>query len=224
MSVFKFSLLRRTRRTKDLTNPMLTPIRTIIFDVGGVLLHEVDRTPRERAAHKLGITYDALTTAVFNHPLGHRATIGEITTPQIWQAIGTSFNLSPAETTALEQEFFAGNRIDATLVDHARALRGTYQTAILSNAWDDLRDVIHHKWHIADAFDEIIVSAEVGYAKPDPQIYTLTLRTLGVKPEEAVFIDDLELNILAARQVGMYGIVYQNRAQAQRELSEILMK
>lgn len=208
------------RPAKDPINPLT--IKTIIFDVGGVLLHEVDRTPRERAAQKLGITYDALNTAVFNHPLGSRATIGEITTRQIWEAIGASFRLSPAETLALEQEFFAGNQIDAALVDHARALRGRYQTAILSNAWDDLRDVIHHKWHIADAFDEIIVSAEVGCAKPDPQIYTLTLQTLGIKPEEAVFIDDLEPNILAARQVGLHGIVYKSREQVQQALADML--
>lgn len=201
---------------------MLTPIKAVIFDVGGVLLHEVDRTPRESAAQKLGVTYDALNHAVFNHPLGYRATIGEVTTLEIWQAIGASFNLGPAETAAFEQEFFAGNQIDKLMVDHARSLRGTYKTAILSNAWDDLRDVIFHKWQIADAFDEIIVSAEVGCAKPDPQIYAITLQTLSVKPEEAVFIDDLEPNILAARQAGMHGIVYKSREQVQQELSHLL--
>jgi putative hydrolase of the HAD superfamily len=203
---------------------MSTPITTVIFDVGGVLLHEVDRTPRETAAQKLGVSYDALNQAVFNHPLGHRATIGEITTPQIWQAIGESFQLSPSETAALEQEFLGGNQIDTALVDFARSLRGTYKTAILSNAWDDLREVILHKWQIADAFDEIIVSAEVGCAKPDPQIYALTLQTLGVNPEEAVFIDDLEPNILAARQAGMSGILFHNREQVLQELKEILKR
>ena len=201
---------------------MLTPIKAVIFDVGGVLLHEVDRTPRTSAAQKLGLTYDALNHAVFNHPLADRATIGEVTTLEIWQAIGESFNFGPAETAALEQEFFAGNQIDMEMVNLVRTLRETYKTAILSNAWDDLRDVIFHKWQIADAFDEFIISAEVGCAKPDPRIYALTLQTLGVKPDEAVFIDDLEPNILAAQQAGMYGIVYKNREQVQQELSHLL--
>ncbi|MFQ5615598.1 MAG: HAD family hydrolase [Anaerolineales bacterium] len=197
-------------------------IKAIIFDVGSVLIREADRTPREQAAARLGMTYDELVEAVFEHPASHQASLGGITTGALWAAIGQSLGLSPKETGWLYETFFAGNRVDDELVELARSLRASYTTAILSNAWDDLREVLENVWGIAGDFDHIIVSAEEGVVKPDPRIYHLTLERMGVEPHEAVFIDDRSHNVAAAREVGIHSIHFESTEQARSELFEIL--
>ena len=108
------------------------------------------------------------------------------------------------------------------LIDYLRSLRPALKTGLLSNAWTSLRAALENQWAIADAFDVIVVSAEIGLAKPDPRIFHLALAELGVLPEEAVFLDDMQENIEAARFVGMRGILFANAQQAMDEIASII--
>jgi epoxide hydrolase-like predicted phosphatase len=56
---------------------------------------------------------------------------------------------------------------------------------------------------LAQCFDAVIVSCEVGCAKPDPRIYQICLTQLGVTPSSAVFVDDRLENLAAAEQLGI---------------------
>jgi putative hydrolase of the HAD superfamily len=75
---------------------------------------------------------------------------------------------------------------------------------------------------IDDAFDQLIISAEVGIMKPDARIYQLALEKLGVAPAEAVFVDDFAVNIEGARAVGMYAIQFTRPDQTVEELKKLL--
>ncbi len=194
-------------------------IQAIIFDLGSVLVCEVDRTPRERLAARLGLTYGQVIEAVFGHPDDCRAAIGEVTTEAYFRAAAQPLGIAPDE---LYREFFAGNQLDRPLADFVRTLRGPYKTALLSNAFDDLRRMVENVWQIADCFDEIIISAEVGMVKPDPRIYHLTLERLGVAPQEAIFVDDKRRNTDAAQKVGLHAIQFQNTEQAKKEIAALL--
>jgi putative hydrolase of the HAD superfamily len=130
--------------------------------------------------------------------------------------------MTPEEFSVVRGEFWAGDVLDMHLVDYLRSLRPRYKTGLLSNAWDDLHGVLQHEWHIADAFDGIIISAEVGVAKPDPRIYRLALERLGVAPAEAVFVDDFLHNVEGAHTVGMHAIQFRSPEQTQTELEQLL--
>lgn len=54
-----------------------------------------------------------------------------------------------------------------------------------------------------DHFEDILVSGEVGLIKPDPAIYHLTLERFGLRPDEVLFVDDLAVNVEAARGLGI---------------------
>lgn len=54
--------------------------------------------------------------------------------------------------------------------------------------------------------DEVVLSGDVGVAKPDPRIYRHSARLLGLEPGECVFVDDLRVNVRAAVAVGMVGV------------------
>jgi putative hydrolase of the HAD superfamily len=119
-------------------------------------------------------------------------------------------------------EFWGGDVLDQHLIDFIEELRGSYTTALLSNAWDDLRPLLERYWKIDGVFDHIFISAELGMAKPDPEIYQKVIDSLQQHPSEMVFIDDFIENVQAARNSGLNAIHFQDREGALLELAEYL--
>src|SRR5205814_6821967 len=90
----------------------------------------------------------------------------------------------------------------AANLDLARALRRRYKLSVLSNADATLRARLERDG-LSALFHDIVVSAEVGMAKPEPAVFRLAVERLGVAPSECVFVDDWDKNVDAAREVGM---------------------
>jgi putative hydrolase of the HAD superfamily len=67
-------------------------------------------------------------------------------------------------------------------------------------------------------FDHVIESAKIGLRKPDPRIYTMMVKTLGVDPKRCVYLDDLGVNLKPARAMGMTTIKVLSASQALGEL------
>ncbi len=197
-------------------------IRAIIFDLGGVLLRTSDFSPREHLAQRLNTDRRGLEELIFGGESGEKAQKGVISVQQHWINLATRLEYSPQEVERLVEEFFAHDMLDLDLLDYIRSLHRHYKTALLSNAWDDLRRVITERWHFEDAFDELIISAEVGLVKPDPRIFELAVARLGVEADQAVFIDDMQLNVEGARRVGLQGVWFQNPKQIKSNLSSLL--
>jgi len=196
-------------------------IKAVIFDLGGVLVRTEDRAPRTELGLRFGKSYAEMDRVVFNES-SYRASIGEITSREHWQFVMRSLDLPESEIEPFYDQFFGGDLVDYEIIETISALRPQYTTALLSNAWDDLRRLMGEKWKIESAFDQIFISAEIGIAKPSATIYEFTLEKLGIAPEEAVFADDFIENIEAARALGMHGIHFKEPKAAMRELSELL--
>lgn len=74
-----------------------------------------------------------------------------------------------------------------------------------------------------DLFDFTVLSYQVGFAKPDPEIYDIALKRLkGIKPNEVVFLDDQEKCLTAARQLGIKTILVKNFSQAISDVEALL--
>ena len=196
-------------------------IKAVIFDLGGVLVRTEDREPRAALGLRFDKSYDEMGKVVFNRS-SYRASIGEISAREHWQFVMRSLNLPDSEIESFYDQFFGGDVVDFALIDTIRALRPRYTTALLSNAWDDLRQLLVEKWKIDDAFDKIFISAEIGIAKPAPEIYEMVLEKLGIAPDESVFVDDFIENIEAARKLGMHGIHFREKDVAMEELRKLL--
>jgi epoxide hydrolase-like predicted phosphatase len=121
-----------------------------------------------------------------------------------------------------QAEFFAEDFLDEELMAFIRGVRPGLKTGLISNAWDGLREVLHMRVPIADAFDVLVISAEEKIAKPDPRIYHIALERLGVQAAEAIFLDDFIENIHAANALGLMGVHFQSSAQAQRDIRALL--
>ncbi len=197
------------------------PIEAVIWDYGSVLVRMVDETPRRKLAERLGIRLDTLNRLVFESESARRGSIGEISIAQHWQAIGRILRIQDADLPGVMDEFWQADGLDQDLMTFIRSLRPRYRLGLLSNAWDDLRDQLTQRWQIADAFDDLVISAEVKMQKPDLRIYQLAVDRLGVLPENAVFLDDVQANVDGARQAGLQAIQFTSRADALAQLTAL---
>ncbi len=197
-------------------------IQAIIFDLGGVLLRTADFSPRERLAASLNMDRHELEEFIFGGETGDKAQRGEISVQQYWDSLRYQLGCTPNELKKIVDEFFSQDRLDEELVDYIRMLHKKYKTALLSNAWDDLRQVIAARWHFEDAFDIMIISSEVKLVKPDPRIFRLTLDRLGVEPGKAIFVDDFQRNVESAMGLGIHAIRFQSTQQVRLDLQALL--
>ena len=74
--------------------------------------------------------------------------------------------------------------------------------------------------HDIDLFDKKIFSYEIGSVKPDKQTFKTVLNRAQIIADETLFVDDHEINIKRAEEVGIHGIVFKNAEQLKQELIE----
>jgi putative hydrolase of the HAD superfamily len=200
-------------------------IKAIIFDYGGVLIHMVNETPRQQLADRLGVPLLDLYKAVFNSEAAVQGVVGQATTEQLWQSVADAVGVPYDQISGLYWQFWAADGLNLDVIEHIRSLRrrkkAHYKIGLLSNANDDLRAMLTERWRIADLFDDMVISAEVGIAKPDPHVYQIALERLGVQPAEAVFVDDVAQNVEGAQAVGMYAVQFKSWLQMCRRLARV---
>ena len=185
-------MFQRTLERFDLT------IKAVFFDLGGVLLGQNTR----RLANNSRSAWVCRMRNSFRWYLGatapRRASLGEITDVQHWDWIAKRLGKSASEIPILRQTFFAGDILDRSLLELIRSLKSSLKTGSISNAWSDLRDYIRRN-RFEDAFDSIVISAEVGLIKPDPKIFRLAFDSVGVPAQQSVMVDDFAENVEAGR-------------------------
>jgi len=201
---------------------MTMTIRAVLWDLGGVLLRTEDGSSRGQWEDRLGLPRGELARIVFDGEASLRAMIGEMTTEELWTWVLERLGLQQTKRDLFVRDFFIGDQIDQVLMDYIRSLRPARKTGMITNAWDTIRHYMETGWHIADAFDEVVISAEEHLAKPDARIYQLALSRLGVQPQESVFVDDMEANVRGAQAVGMHAIRFQSTPQILADLRALL--
>jgi putative hydrolase of the HAD superfamily len=93
-------------------------------------------------------------------------------------------------------------------------------TSLLSNSWGARDGYPRHLF--GELFDDVVISAEVGMRKPEERIFALAAQRLGVTPAEAVFVDDVEGNIRAARDLGFATVHHTDPAVTRSALRLLL--
>jgi epoxide hydrolase-like predicted phosphatase len=199
-------------------------LRAVLFDLGGVIVRTEYQAPRQHLAERFGMDYDDMDRIVFGGGASGsaaRATLGEISEDEHWLNVMKVLKRPASECERIRAEFYAGDVIDRTLLDFLRSLKPKYKTGLISNAWSGLRKYILHE-KFDDAFEYMVISAEVAVAKPDPKIFQIALEQLQVKPNEAVFVDDFIENIEACKKVGMKGILFKEPESAIKQVKALL--
>jgi len=116
---------------------------------------------------------------------------------------------APLSARGLRRRLFTGVRTEPRMRRAVRlARRAGHRTALISNTWGP--PPAFRRPQLGRMFDAVIRSDEVGLRKPEPEIYLLAARRLGVTPDECVFVDDMLANVEGARAVGMVGLLHKH--------------
>lgn len=198
-----------------MVSTIVVEIDAVLFDFGGVFTESPFEAARAFAAG-LGIEPAVMLDTVFgpydhdsDHPW-HRLERGEMLLGDAREAI-----LELGRQRGFDSDLFrvlaalggsSGPR--AAFLERARALRERgVATAIVTNNVREFREAWRGMIPVDELFDVVVDSCEVGFRKPDPRIFARALELVGVAPSRALFLDDYEGNVRAARALGLHGIV-----------------
>ena len=185
-------------------------IRAVVFDWGGVIQRTESRAPRQRLEAALGLAPGGVERAVFQSEAWELASTGRCSGDEAWARIVASLGY-PGDILAFVEAFFAGDRVDPTMLDLIASLRRLgYKVGLLSNAPSPRQadDSPVGRWGMEGAFDARVFSYAVGALKPDPRMYRAILHELGVAPDNVLFIDDAPANVEGARALGIKACLF----------------
>ena len=186
----------------------------MVFDIGGVLAVTPFLGVNEKWDHRLGLAPGGIENRL--HSVLSAGGIGAVTLDEVHQRIGELLRLDPAHVAAFMAdawEEYLGT-LNVGLADYFTSLRPAYRTAIISNSFVGAREREQERFGFEQMTDLIIYSHEAGVAKPDRRVFDLACERLDVRPEEMVFLDDVEPYVEAAREAGIQAILFTGTSEA----------
>lgn len=205
-------------------------IRAVIADFGGVLTSPLIESFLAYQDES-GVRFEDLGKAMMRaaekagaHPL-FELEKGKITEAEFLAMIEAELD-GDVRLGSLRETYFAHLHPNEPMIAYMRELRGRgLRMALLTN---NVREWEPH-WRaklpeIDEIFELVVDSAFVGMRKPERGIYELTLERLGggLRAEECVFVDDNEVNVDAARELGMSAVHFRDAEQARAEVEAAL--
>ncbi len=197
-------------------------IHALVFDIGGVLEITPDLGVTEKWEQRLHLQPGELDRRMGS--LWNDGALGKCTLEDVVRGLREHLGLDQVQIDDFLHDLWTEylGQPNTELIDYVRGLRPRYQTALLSNSFVGAREKEQERYHFEELVDLIIYSHEVGIAKPDRRIFEMTCERLGVQPAEMVFLDDYERSLVAARQLGIHAILFQNTAQAIADIEACL--
>ncbi len=207
-------------------------IELVLFDFGGVFTASPFFAV-EAMAKEMAVNAEKFSELMFGayhldteHPW-HQLERGELSFDAAREqiiALGKQNNLT-VDPLDLLVRMASGQLMQETMIDALRAVKAAgFATGVITNNVREFRDGWRALMPVDELIDCVFDSSELGMRKPNPAIYQHALHAMGgVSPARAVFLDDVEQNVLAAKQLGIQGIhVTQNTQAAIAELKTLL--
>lgn len=196
-------------------------LRAVVFDYGMVLTGPPDPKAYSELIRITGLPSDRLDH--FYWADRHAFDEGKLNGLSFWRKVTTDAGLTLSSIAIGELALWDARmwttQNDAMLAWQQMLKQKGILTAILSNIGDTVLANMQRELKWLNRFDVHVWSYQLHMAKPDAAIYLHTLKQLGTKPEETLFIDDKQVNIDAANGVGMKGILFTNADQLRADLS-----
>lgn len=195
-------------------------IKTIIFDNNGVLV-----TSNEETGFKSIIKATRLSIEEFKpayDKLAEEVDEGKITSRQFFKKVVSSFGLD-TNPEKLQETIYGSFVRKKDTIDFVLDIRKKYELALLTNFGDAFWQ-LDKKWKITSLFNKnkVFVSCDLGMRKPQQDIFIYVLRSLKRKPSEVIFVDDKKENVIAAKKVGINGIVFKDIPRLKQDLQKYI--
>ncbi len=196
-------------------------LKGLLVDFGGVLTTNVFDSFRQFCETE-GLDPKAFTDLMTADPDARaqlrRVETGEIDEPAFSEILGEKLGIADREN--LIDRLFAGMRADHAMIAAVKAAKAAgIRTGLVSNSIGAGR---YDRSTFAEMYDGVVISAEVGLHKPQPEIFRLGAQRAGVAPAECVFVDDLRENCEGAEAVGMAAVLHRGAEGTVPELERLL--
>ena len=197
-------------------------IKAVVFDFGGVLVHQPNKEDISTIAEYFEIDTEELISLYAEHRPEYDG--GLIDQYQYWsrvaESVGKRCDAACADRLhAMDVEAWASE--NSNMVAWAGKLKTEgYRTAVLSNMPTPFIEPYHRRFPWLLDFDHRFYSGEIQASKPGPAIYLHCLTKLGLEGRQCVFIDDNKENVTAAKKQGFYAFHFSGR----KKLSEDIQK
>lgn len=197
-------------------------IRSVIFDWGGVLIDDPSPGLMNYCAKALHVSKEDYIKAHSKFEADFQK--GLIREDTFWEQICNELNVPEPNIPSLWAEAFEAAYVQRNgMFSMAASLQENgYRTAVLSNTELPAMQLFHLQRY--EMFDVPIFSCLEGVKKPDRKIYELTLKRLGSRPAQAIFVDDKQEYIDGAKDIGINTILFQNIDQVKDELDRLGVK
>lgn len=183
-------------------------IKTIIFDIGGVISGTDFVMVQTSFAQRVGLSPDVVIAYHKNKEVFNEYLLGTRTLDDFIADMSKAGADSSADILKIWiEEYIHHRKINHELLSIIKQLRENYSVGVLTNC-TRARAVVDEKMGLYSHFDYALLSCEERLKKPDPAFYKLALTKADVEPNEALFIDDKERCTLGAEAVGITGILY----------------
>jgi putative hydrolase of the HAD superfamily len=203
--------------------PGRAPFDAVLCDVDNVI-RRYDSTGLHAQERAAGLAEGTTTKVAFAPEVVDPVVLGRIDLQEWVQSIAEGLSGLVTEEpmawelgTALVESPFSA---DETVVSLLRRARTRLPLVLVSNATLRLEDDLT-ALGLADLADDVVNSARVGLAKPDPRIYRLAADLAGVRPDRCLFVDDSEENVTAAVALGMQGVYFREATDLERALQPL---
>lgn len=188
--------------------------RGLIADFGGVLTTSFEDALRAFCVHE-GLAPDALEK-VFSVDAGAHGALkdlerGEIGQPEFVDYLAPILGVNPDK---LLERILADLRAEPIVTNAVKELRSAgVRVCVLSNSWGTIPFDPYAPYRLAENYDAVVISHEVGLRKPEPEIFELAAKRIGLELTQCVFVDDVAPYLDVARDLGM-GVVHATEPQS----------
>jgi glucose-1-phosphatase len=182
-------------------------IKNVIFDLGNVLISFIPSEYLKKKNYPSNIR-NTIINDIFHSDEWKKLDNGDITVPEAIDSISQKSALKREEIALV---FNFRRDIMFPLDDNVRLLpelkKQGFRLFYLSNFPLDTFEEVKNDYYFFRYFDGGIISAEVKLSKPDIRIFSYMLNNYCLKPEECIYVDDIEENVSASESVGMTGLL-----------------
>jgi putative hydrolase of the HAD superfamily len=205
------------------SNTKASMIKAFIFDFGGVLVRTEDYSPRHAWDQRLGVPTGTVERVVHYSDLWIQAQLGRVAPQRYWRGVAEMLYMRDMSLIEdLRRDFYSGDRLNYRVVQLARDIKDRgFPVALLSNDSIELEGRLR-ALELDTLFDPVLISARIGVMKPDLTAYRVTLQTLDVAPDEALFVDDSIANVRAAQSMGIQAVLFRAELDLRAELEQRL--
>ena len=206
-------------------------IEAIVSDFGGVLTtpligsfaafqKETGITPQA-----IGEAMGRITERSGKHPL-FELECGRVTEEEFLRGLESELSGGGGERPHLQrfrEVYFDALNPNPQMIELMEELRDRgLRMAMLTNNVREWEPVWRSMLPVDEIFEFVVDSAFVGCRKPDREIYEIVLERLGLPPEACLFVDDVDVNIEAAREIGLAAVHFRDNEQAIPEIRKLL--